>query len=159
MERDSFAAELCCPTCHVIASGDSIALMQTRIQSDPSGRLLRVGDQLSIAPGGPINNGYLAVHPVLDDRSIHLLEPWTCIHCSQEQNWAEVIIKDSIIQSISSVCMNKITLDRINYISDELVFYFDKISNVSLCVFHEKAIPEQRSRLRENWLEILYQSL
>ncbi|KAB8141586.1 hypothetical protein F8S13_17740 [Chloroflexia bacterium SDU3-3] len=159
MEFDSFAAELRCPTCQTIASGDMLALMQTRIQADPSGRLLYVGDRVDVAPGGPANNGYLAVRPAQAHTAMHLLEVWTCGRCASGPNWAEVVIERGLIQSITAVPLSRATLDQINYITDELVFYFDEITGVPLYQFNQQAPPERRSTLQPNWLDLLYNSL
>jgi hypothetical protein len=159
MGFDFFAAELPCSTCGKIVSGAAMAHMQTRIQRDPQGAYLQVGAHIDIAPGGPSVNGYLTIRPPQHHSPIRLLEVWSCPFCGATPQWAEVILEDEMIRSITAVPLNRETLDRVHYITDELTFYYDDITGVTLFLFNEEAPPGGATILRSDWLKRLRENL
>lgn len=127
---DHFIAALRCPNCGKISPEDTSTNMQTRIQVHPSNRYLRVGDTVDMID--PETAGYLLVRKPLPSEPIHILEVWECPWCGQAFNWAEVVVRDDVIVSITAVEFNRGTLGRTNYISDQLRYIFEYITGKSL---------------------------
>lgn len=159
MAFDFFTAELACPTCGKLASGNAIAVMQTRIQRDPQGKYLKVGDQIDLAPGGPSQNGYLTVKKPQPDAPIHLLEVWSCPFCNTVPNWSEVILENEQIKSITALSLNCEILERIHYITEELIYYYDDITGLRMYNFNEEAPLGEGNTIRPDWIERLCENL
>ena len=152
MGFDSFAAELPCPACKKVAPSSRPALMQTRIRTDPRGELLRVGDRIDFAPGGPADSGYLEARPAADRARLHLLEIWACPHCEATPNWAEVVLQGDTVLCIDAVGLDRDTLARVDYVTGELLYYFDDIVGEPLYLLSEPSLPQKRPVLRTDWL-------
>lgn len=152
MGFDSFAAELRCAACSKVASSSQPALMQTRIRTDPRGELLRVGDRIDFAPGGPAANGYLEARPAADRAQLQLLEIWTCEHCGATPNWAVVVLQGGAVLDIGAVGLDRGTLARVDYVTGEILYYFDDIVGEPLYLLSEQALPQKRRILRPDWL-------
>lgn len=152
MGFDSFAAELTCAACKHAATRSRPALMQTRLRTDPCGALLWVGDRIDFAPGGLVGNGYLEARPAAARAQVHLLEIWTCAGCGTTPNWAEVILRDGVVSDIVAVGLDRDTLDRVDCVTGELVFYFDDLVGEPLYLLSEQALPQKRRILRTDWL-------
>lgn len=137
MSFDFFVGPLKCIRCETVSPEDTSTNMQTKIQASPKGAYLHVGDTLDIRKDGVEAGGYLVVNRPQDLSNISILELWECPSCDSPFNWAEIVVKDSIIKSITAAPLDRDTLSRVNYISDELDYVFESLTGKSLYVDNE----------------------
>jgi hypothetical protein len=116
---DNFIAQLKCSECGAVSPGDEKTLMQTHMRAEPKMEFLGVGSQLKIDRMTINECGYLTVRQPGLGESIHILQTWSCPNCKRWPQWAEIVITDDVIESISSTPLNKETLARSHYIDDE----------------------------------------
>ena len=115
---DAFVAELRCPRCQHVSSADEATGMYTRIRSDPQLAWLGVGSAIEIDPATVPDSRYYLVQPPGD--TIRILQIWDCPTCDSYPNWAEIVVRDGRIESITAVPLNRETLDRANFIDEDV---------------------------------------
>jgi hypothetical protein len=119
---DYFVAPLRCPVCGNVSPADESTNMQTKIRDNPELAYLGVGHPLEIRPEEMAASGYLTIRPPDQSGEIRILQSWECPACGQAFNWAEIVVKDGVIQSIEAVPLDRATLGRANYISDDSIY-------------------------------------
>ncbi len=115
---DYFVAALRCPNCGSVSAADDTTNMATYIRNEPQLEYLGVGHPLDIEPETMREKGYITIQSPRQGEAIRILQPWECRSCSRV-NWAEIVIRDGIIEDISSVTLNHETLERAHFIHDE----------------------------------------
>lgn len=113
---DYFVAELRCPRCGFVSRADDSTGMQTYIRTEPQLAWLKVGDPLEIDLSAVNGRGYLIVQPPEDP--VRILQSWSC-PSSGSINWAEVVVRDGRIESITAVPLDQSTLDRLHLLDAE----------------------------------------
>src|SRR6266852_4032714 len=107
--------------------------MATYIRDNPDLERLGIGSPLKLDPLRIAENnydGYLTVKVPRTDEEIRILHPWDCPYCGA-YNWAEIVVRNGIIESISAVPLNRETLERSHLISNEAEFIAASLANVS----------------------------
>lgn len=120
---DNFVAVLKCPVCGNVTSLDDPIEMHTYIRDHPNAEDLGVGSPLPIETRDFEQNtydGYLKVNPPAGDE-VRLLNPWNCPACGS-YNWAEIVVRGGVIESITAAPLNRETLERSHLISNEADF-------------------------------------
>jgi hypothetical protein len=116
---DTFVAELRCPRCGWVSSADDSSGMQTKMRNEPALAWLTVGDELQVEHATMRESGYLPVQIQIPAEPIRILQIWSCSHCHHYPNWAEIVVRDGCIESITAVPLDLETLARVHYIEDE----------------------------------------
>lgn len=116
---DYFVAKLQCPNCGEISEADDSTNMVTRIRSNPELAYLGVGDALKIDRSTIEESGYFVIQSPLPNEEVRILETWECPSCGQSFNWAEIVVRDGIIESILPVLLTREVLEQAHFISDE----------------------------------------
>ena len=115
---DLFVAELRCPRCGHVSAADDATNMTTKIRDEPELAWLGVGSALEIDPATVPDAGYYLVQPSGD--TIRILQIWSCPSCDFYPNWAEIVVRDGRIESITAVPLDRETLDRANFIDEDV---------------------------------------
>lgn len=116
---DLFVAELRCPRCGHVSAADDSTDMQTKIRDEPELAWLGVGSALELDPVTVPDGDYYPVQPPGD--TIRILQSWSCPGCGFYPNWAEIVLRDGRIESITAVPLNRETLERIHFIDEEVL--------------------------------------
>jgi hypothetical protein len=130
---DWFVAPLRCPVCGAVSPASSVTNMQTHLRDDADGSELAIGakfDPLDIRRDDILNSGYLLVSDPVPDVAIRLLETWKC-PTSGHENWALITIVGDKISEIEAVILDRATLERANFISDQCFVLAAQLSDVS----------------------------
>ena len=124
---DLFVAALRCPRCGHVSSGDDATNMQTKIRDDPERAWLGVGSALKIDPATVPDAGYFPVQPPGD--TIRILQIWACPNCDAYPNWAEIVVRNGRIESITAVPLDRETLDRVHFIDEDVYLVADVLGD------------------------------
>jgi hypothetical protein len=124
---DAFVAELRCPRCQRVSSANEATGMYTRIRSDPQLAWLGVGSALEIDPATVPDAGYFPVQPPGD--TIRILQIWSCPNCDAYPNWAEIVVRDGHIESVTAVPLDRETLDRVHFIDEDVYLVADVLGD------------------------------
>ena len=150
MAFDFFIAPLRCPICGIVSPEDTSTNMQTKIQASPMGAYLRVGDKLDLRKSGPGSGGYLTIKEPLPTEPIHILDIWECSACGQPFNWAEIVLQNDVIVSITAVKLDQETLKRAHFISWQLEYVYPSITGQALF---------ERNQVRSDFVKLLHKQL
>ncbi|MFB9926962.1 hypothetical protein ACFORO_19325 [Amycolatopsis halotolerans] len=113
---DYLAAALRCSRC----GREGAALdMITRLRPMPELASLGVGDPLPVSTDNAVRSGYLALHEPTPGEPTVLLHVWTCPHCAYAFNWAEVVVRDNVIEAIRSADLTRAVLGSAHFIVDD----------------------------------------
>jgi hypothetical protein len=115
---DFFVAELRCPRCGNVSAADGATNMQTKIRDEPELAFLGVGSAFECDPATIPDAGYYPVQPPGD--TIRIVDTWACPACDFYPNWAEIVVRDGRIESITAVPLNRETLDRVHFITEDV---------------------------------------
>lgn len=115
---DLFVAALRCPRCGHVSAADDSTEMQTKIRDDPERAWLGVGSALEIDPATVPDAGYYLVQPPGD--TIRIIETWACPTCDFYPNWAEIVVHGGRIESITTVPLDRETLDRVHFVTEDV---------------------------------------
>jgi hypothetical protein len=115
---DFFVAQLKCPHCGAVSAADDTTKMVTYIRDQPALTYLGEGQALEIPLESMSERSYLTVQTPNSGDPIRILHPWVCPSCGW-YNWAEIVVHNDVIESISAVKLNRETLERANYIHAE----------------------------------------
>jgi rubredoxin len=129
---DYFVANLQCPVCGNVSEADDSTNVWTYIRDEPELAYLGVGHPLTVRPEAMEDRGYLTVQPVHPGQKIRILQTWECPFCGKSFNWAEIVICEGVIESISAVALNREVLERVNFISTESVDVAARLTNSSI---------------------------
>lgn len=130
---DYFVAALTCNTCGEVSPPDSSTNMQTHLRFGADGRELATGFELVPAETRPEHIaacGYLPVAPVTGDAAMTLLETWECPSCGESDRWAAITIRDRVITEIRSVELDRESLERAHFISDQCFLRAAQLSGI-----------------------------
>jgi hypothetical protein len=130
---DYFVSALKCPVCGTVSPVDDSTEMYTYIREQSNAEYLGVGSPLHIAVEEIEHNtcdGYLKIKTPKPGEPIRLLNPWHCPTCGT-YNWAEIVVRDDVIAEISSVPLDRETLDRAHLISNEARFVAESLLGLS----------------------------
>ena len=117
---DLFVAELRCPRCGNVSAADDATNMQTKIRDEPELAWLGVGSALELDPATIPDADYYPVQPPGD--TIRILETWACPTCDFYPNWAEIVVRDGRIESITAVPLDRDTLERVHFICQDAYY-------------------------------------
>lgn len=93
--------------------------MTTRIRDEPELAWLGVGSALEIDPATVPDSRYYLVQPPGD--TIRILQSWSCPSCRFYPNWAEIVVRDGRIESITAVPLDRETLARVHFIDEDVL--------------------------------------
>ena len=123
---DLFVAELRCPRCGHVSAADDATNMTTKIRDEPELAWLGVRSTLEIDPATVPDAGYYPVQPPGD--TIRILQSWDCPTCDSYPNWAEIVVRNGHIESITAVPLNRETLERIHFICQDAYYIAEDLS-------------------------------
>jgi hypothetical protein len=113
---DYLVAPLRCE-CGRLAHADEMLEMTTRLRDEPNLAFLGVGDRLPVTKQRALECGYLLVREPAEPAV--LVHMWACASCGYDRNWAEVVVRDGVIQEIEAVDLDQETLARAHFIVDD----------------------------------------
>lgn len=116
---DFFVGRMRCLKCSYISRGDTATNCETFLRESPDGRAIRVGDNIGVLVD-TARPDYYASQNLGNDGPLHVLEGWEC-PCCRSVNWAEVVIRDEVVESIWSVKLTSDVLQRAHLFSSECV--------------------------------------
>ena len=127
---DRFVAWLRCMGCGIVTRDATSGCATYLHRNAGQGRLLRVGDRFDLGPSSDSLEYYVIARQPADDEGVHLLEGWECPHC-ESLNWAEVVLRDSLVSSVWSVALSSEVLERAHYVTSECLDLAAKLSGRS----------------------------
>ncbi len=143
---DLFVAALRCPRCGHVSAADDATNMQTKIRDDPERAWLGVGSALEIDTATVPDAGYFLVQPPGD--TIRILQIWSCPHCDAYPNWAEIVVRDGRIESITAVPLDRETLDRVHFIDEDVYLVASVLGDRRYPeITHDQVVPLLRQLL------------
>jgi hypothetical protein len=122
---DFFVAHLECPHCGAISPKDASTELYTYIRDPPPG--VGVGCELGVGDSlGDIVDcvleyegaNYVTIHEPNWDEEIRILQSWRCPNCRTWGNWAEIVIRRGVIESISATRLTRDVFERSHFIKD-----------------------------------------
>lgn len=116
---DSFVGRLRCMSCGIVTADESSAC-ETFVRPEPRGQMFCVGSTLDFDHDDVARDYYARAIQPAGEAPIHILEGWECPHC-ESVNWAEIVIRDSLVSSIWSVALSRALLERAHYVTSECV--------------------------------------
>ena len=134
-------AQLTCPHCDTVNDPGEI---HTRIAGLETGQVVRVGDPVHITLESLASTHHLLRMPESTER-VSILDEWVCSSC-RLQNWAEVIIRDGVLESIVPVPLDADSLARAHFIDDGIAETFEDATGESIY---------DGSTLRADWIAAL----
>lgn len=157
---DWFVASLRCPVCGTVSPPTSATNMQTHLRDNADGSELAVGSELEaldVRTPDILNSGYQLVEQPRPGEPSRLLESWRCPTCGHD-NWAVVTIDGTRITGIEAVTLDRATLQRAHFISEQCDILAAQLSGIpaaelsagvvnSVDVLRER-LPSCRSHLR-----------
>jgi hypothetical protein len=138
-----FNADLRCTTC----GSTSAASFTTKIEAEP-GDVLRVGSATDVTVTDMTYSHYTLRLP-RDGEPLRVLEVWDCAVCGAPQ-WVEVSIDGGRVVSIDPFTFDRSTFDRVQFVSDGLPEFYERVTGESIFV---------DDALRTGWQERLRQRL
>jgi hypothetical protein len=121
---DYFVANLKDPVTGRVTEADSSTNMTTYLRDVPELAYLGVGSTLRIDPERIRQNdysGYRMVRPVEPGEPIRILQNWECPFCATPYHWAEIVVRDNVIESITDVPFTRETFERSHLVADEVI--------------------------------------
>lgn len=142
---DYVRAKLRCHCCRSIAD-EKTTDCETYIGNDSNERELKVGSKLVIPKTDVSTDFYVKVSELEVGKPIHVVEGWWCQKCASV-NWAEIVVENDTIRSIWSIKMCTELLDRIHYISSEIIeFIADRHDRPAWSLSHEEILALLRAQ-------------
>lgn len=130
---DWFVASLQCPACGAVSSPTSATNMVTHVRDDANGSELSVGselDALDLRTDDILSSSYQLVSAPAPGEPIRLLDMWRCPSCGRSDNWALVTISGNRITEIKAVILDRVMLERANFISDQCFILAAQLSDI-----------------------------
>ena len=124
---DYFVTNLECPVCGVISHDDGSTNMATKIRGNPQLEYIGIGKKFQI----DFNNlkkamnesGYTTIRLPQPAEDIKILQTWECPSRDEPFNWAEIVISDGIVKSISAIQLNLEKVEQSNFVmSDDMIY-------------------------------------
>lgn len=134
---DYFVSALKCPVCGTVSSEDDSIEMYTYIREQSNADFLGVGSPLHVDLECIKRNtcdGYYKLKTPASGEAIRLLNPWTCTVCGA-YNWAQIEVQDDVIVNISSVVLDRETVEKCHLISNEADYVAAGLLGVSVKEF------------------------
>lgn len=116
---DTFVGRLRCHKCGQVTQ-DASAGCETFLRDQPDGTVFSVGSHFAFDPVRIARDYYAYAMSPARDESVHIIEGWECPGCSAV-NWAEICVRDEIVESVWSVALSRDTLERAHYVTSECV--------------------------------------
>ncbi|NMO16942.1 hypothetical protein HPC49_24825 [Pyxidicoccus fallax] len=121
---DLFVAALTCPHCGETSPADDSTNMQTYVRDRAQ------ANREFLAPGTPLPldsrrilardyDGYLPVGVPAPGEPTRILHTWECPSCGYGFNWAEVVVRDGVIERIDAVPFDREHFERSHLLSIE----------------------------------------
>lgn len=145
-QSDTFVGRLRCMACGIVTA-DHRSACETFLRGQPEGRVFGVGSRLEFDHDSVAVDYYARAIPPAPGTAVHVLEGWECPHC-EEVNWAEIVIRDSLVSSVWSVALSRGALERAHYVTSECVELAARITG-----------RPAWSLLRDDVFEVLYDEL
>jgi hypothetical protein len=117
---DFFVGRMRCHNCRAVSQADRTSQCETFIFPHPEGRVYRVGDTVDLTPDNLPRDYYAHLNDWDGNAPLHVVEGWQC-PCCNAINWAEIVIRDSVIESVWSVDLTSEVVDRVNVLSAECI--------------------------------------
>ncbi len=123
MSHDFFAANLRCASCGKQSAADASTNMQTYLRDDADQRLLKIGHPLPVDPERIRQgyDGYLTVRVPDQNDPIHILQTWACASCGAQGNWADVGVRNGLIEAIDATAFDRFHFERSALVSDDAI--------------------------------------
>lgn len=117
---DFFVGRMRCHTCRKVTPADTSSQCETFIFPLPKGTSYRVGDAIELQASDLPRDYYAHMTPWNGTDALHVVEGWQC-PCCDSINWAEIVIRDSQIESVWSVDLTAEVVERANILSAECI--------------------------------------
>jgi len=124
MSYDFFVAKLRCAFCGKSSALDTSTNMQTYLRDDADMSALKVGDPL------PLDlerirrqdyDGYLTVTAPDVNEPIRILQTWGCPSCGAQANWAEIVVRGGLIESIRPTVFDRFQFENAALVSNDAI--------------------------------------
>ncbi|WP_218079873.1 hypothetical protein [Anthocerotibacter panamensis] len=119
---DYFVGNLLCPICGVVSPANDSTNMYTYVRDQAELASLGVGHPLIIEPADMEGANYLTIQLPKTEEKIRILGTWECPNCGAPFNWAEVVVQDQVIKSVTSVKLDRKVLEQAHFISDACLY-------------------------------------
>jgi hypothetical protein len=120
-------APLQCPHCSTL---NEPAEIRTQIYGLDAGQVLRIGDPLKVTAES-LASTHHAIRMPAPSEPVSILDEWMCSSCGL-QNWAEVVVRDNVLEVIAAVQLDRITLSRAHFIDDGIAETFEDATGESI---------------------------
>lgn len=117
---DYFVGKLRCHECKTVSRSDRSSQCETFIFPEPSGTEFAVGDHVALEPNDLPRDYYAHLREWTPGTPLHVVEGWQC-PCCNNINWAEVVVRDEIVETVWSVDLSSDVVDRANVVSAECI--------------------------------------
>ena len=121
---DLFIASLTCPGCKAVSLADDTTNMQTYLPDATDRNWLTVGTALRLEAQriqqGDYDGYYSVRTPELDE-PIRILHTWECPSCGNGFNWAEVVVREGVIESITAIEFDREHFERSHLVSHDAI--------------------------------------
>lgn len=122
-----FEACLRCLQC----GAESTDQMYTKLLDYPGTMILHVGDQPDVDPSD-YERAFQVLRERRPDEPFRVLLPWRCGYC-QWGGWALVTVtEDGRVDAIEAIPLDRSTVRRAQFIADDLVEYFERVTGLDL---------------------------
>lgn len=119
LASDTFIGRLRCMSCGIVTA-DERSACETFLRGGARGEVFSVGSRLDLAHDEVAVDYYARAIRPRPNVPVHVIEGWECPHC-EAVNWAEIVIRDSLVSSIWSVALSRLALERAHYVTSECV--------------------------------------
>lgn len=116
---DYFVGQLTCPCCGFVTETDESTNMQTKICALPNMKAYGVGSMIELDSRNIEDSGYLLVNERETSDTFTLIDSWECPSCEAPYNWAQVKVKQGVIESVDSIDLSEEAISGVNYITEE----------------------------------------
>lgn len=116
---DLFIGRLRCMSCRAVTH-DASSGCESFLRGGVRGETFHVGSEFVFRHEDVAADYYIRTKRPSPGEAVHILEGWECPRC-RGLNWAEVVIRDTLVSSVWSVALSPHTLERAHYVTSECV--------------------------------------
>lgn len=117
---DYFVGRLRCHKCRNVTSADRSSQCETFIFPIPQGSTYGVGDAVELTPESLPRDYYAHLTSWNGTSALHVVEGWQC-PCCHSINWAEIVVREGVVESVWSVDLTGEVVDRAHVLSAECI--------------------------------------
>jgi hypothetical protein len=123
---DSFVGRLRCMQCGIVTT-DPTSFCETFLRAEPDGSQFCLGSEFVFDHEDVAHDYYARAAAAGHGEPTHIVEGWSCPHCDG-LNWAEIVIRESLVSSVWSVALSRQVLERAHYVTSECVEFASRIT-------------------------------